>query len=67
MVASGEQQLRMYVAHAKFGDGFFVAPVPADLSPQQVESAYRVREQTRIPKKQKKSWPPVVIAFAVII
>ena len=54
MVASGEQQLRMCVAHAKFGDGFFVAPVSADLSPQQIESPCRVREQAPIPWKNER-------------
>ena len=67
MVGSDKQQLRTFVVHAKFGDGFSVAPVPADLSPDQVESACRSREWTRIPEKRKKSCPPVVITFAVII
>ena len=68
MVASGEQQLRTCVAHAKFGDGFSVAPVPADLSPERIEYACRAREQATIPsKKRKNSWPPVAAAFAVII
>ena len=67
MVASGESQMRMLVVHGRFGDGFFVAPVPADLSPEQIESPCRAREQAPIPEKRKKSCPPVVIAFAVII
>ncbi len=67
MVGSGEQQLRTFVVHAQFGDGFSVAPVPADLSPEQVESACRSKERTRIPEKRKKSCPPVTIAFAVIM
>jgi hypothetical protein len=68
MVASGESRLRMFVANAKLGDGFFVAPVPADLSPERIESSCRVKEQATIPwKNEKKSWPPVTIAFAAII
>ncbi len=67
MVASGEQQLRTFVVHAQFGDGFFVALVPADLSPEQIESVCRSRERTRLPEKRKKSCPPVMIAFALII
>ena len=68
MVASGEQQLRTFVVHAKFGDGFSVAPAPADLSPEQIESACRVREQAPILwKKRKKPCPPLTIAFATII
>ena len=46
MVASGESQMRMMVVHGRFQDGFSVALVPADLSPEQVESACRVRERT---------------------
>jgi len=68
MVANGEQQLRMCVVHAQFGDGFFVSLVPADLSPEQIESACRVREQVPILwKKRKKSCPPLTITLAVII
>jgi hypothetical protein len=68
MVASGESRLRLCVAHAEFGNGFFVALVPAVLPPDQVESPCRVREQAPILwKKRKKSCPPVMIAFAVII
>jgi hypothetical protein len=67
MVASGEQPLRMCAAHAKFGNGFCVAPVPAELFPEPVEAACRVEERTRIPEKRKKSCPPVMIAFALII
>ena len=68
MVASVEQQLRMCVFHTKFGDEFFVAPVPADLSPERIEYACRAREQAPIPwKKRKNSWPPVAAAFATII
>ncbi len=40
MVASGEQHLRTFVVRAKFGDGFFVALVPAALSLEQVEAAF---------------------------
>ncbi len=65
MVASGESQMRMMIVHSRFQGGFYLALVPADLSPEQVESACRVRE--RIPEKRKKSCPPVMIAFAVII
>jgi hypothetical protein len=65
MVASGEQQLRTFVVHAKFGDGFSVAPAPADLSPEHIESACRSRE--RISEKRKKPCPPLTITFAVII
>jgi hypothetical protein len=58
----------MLVVRAKFGEGFFVALVPADLSTEQIESPCRAREQARIPwKKRKNFWPPVAIAFAVII
>ena len=68
MVASGGSRLRMLAVHAQFGDGFSVAPVPADLSPERIEYACRAREQAPIPwKKRKNSWPPVTIAFAVII
>jgi hypothetical protein len=38
MVASGEQQLRMFVIYAGQA-GFHIALVPAHLSPEQVESA----------------------------
>ncbi len=55
MVASGESRMRMCVVHAKFGDGFFVALVPAVLSPKQVESVCRVREQARIPWKNERN------------
>jgi hypothetical protein len=54
MVASSEQQLRTCVAHAKFGDGFFVAPVPTDLSPERIESPCRAREQAPIPGKNER-------------
>jgi hypothetical protein len=55
MVASGEQQLRTCVAHAKFGGGFFVVPASADLSPDQVESPCRAREQAPIPWKNERN------------
>jgi len=68
MVARGESRMRMLVVHGRFGDGFFVALVPAEMSPEQIESPCRAREQTPIPwKKRKKSCPPVTIAFALII
>ena len=38
MVASGESQLRMFVVHVRFGDGFFLVLAPAVLSPEQVSS-----------------------------
>jgi len=39
MVASAERPLRMLVVHAKFGGGFFIALVPADLSEEQLDAA----------------------------
>ena len=39
MVASAERPLRMLVIHDRFGEGFHVAMVSADLSQEQVESA----------------------------
>lgn len=39
MVASSEHQLRMLVVHVRSGDNFFVALVPAELPPEQVEAA----------------------------
>jgi hypothetical protein len=39
MVASSERPLRMMVVHDKFKSGFFVAMVPAELSPEKVEAA----------------------------
>jgi len=41
MVAIGERRLRMLVVHAKFGCGFFVALVPSDLSPEQLDAAFQ--------------------------
>ena len=38
MVASAERPLRMLVIHARCG-GFFVALVPFDLPPEQIEAA----------------------------
>jgi hypothetical protein len=55
MVASGESRLRTFVVHAQFGDGFFLALVPADLSPEQIESVCRVREQAPIPWKNERN------------
>jgi hypothetical protein len=67
MVASGESQMRMMIVHSRFQGGFYLALVPAALSPEQIESPCRVREQAPILwEKRKNSWPPVVIAFAVI-
>ena len=65
MVARGESRMRMLVVHGRFGDGFSVAPAPADLSPEHIESACRSRE--RISEKRKKPCPPLTITFAVII
>jgi hypothetical protein len=64
MVASGEQ-LRMLVVCAKFGEGFYLALVPADLTEERMDAACRRRE--RISEKRKKPCPLVVIAFAAII
>ena len=55
MVASGESRMRMLVVRAKFGEGFFVALVPADLSTEQIESPCRVREQATIPWKNERN------------
>ena len=41
MVASGEHPLKMLIVHAKFENGFYVALVPAELSHEQVEAAFR--------------------------
>ena len=54
MIASGESRMRMSVVPGRFGDGFFVAPVPADLSTEQIESPCRVREQAPIPWKNER-------------
>lgn len=40
MVTSDERPLRMLVVHARFGGGFHVALVPADLRDDQVEAAF---------------------------
>ena len=39
MVASGERPLRMMVVHARFGGGFYLAMIPAELSQEQIEAA----------------------------
>ena len=39
MVASAERPLRMMVVHARFGGGFYLAMIPAELSPEEVEAA----------------------------
>ena len=64
MVASGEL-MRMLVVCPKFGEGFYLALVPADLTEERMDAACRRRE--RISEKRKKPCPLVVIAFAAII
>lgn len=41
MVASGESQLRMFVLHGRFHDGFHIALVPAALSEEQMQAAFK--------------------------
>ena len=39
MVASGERQLRILVIHGRFGSGFHIAMIPADLRPEEIRAA----------------------------
>lgn len=39
MVANTEHQLRMFVVHAGFQGGIYIALVPADLTPELVDAA----------------------------
>ena len=67
MVANDERPLRMLVVHARFGGGFFVALVPADLRDEQVEAALQevgIEAAAVLELSDwKTSWDNVAVAY----